>query len=231
MKRFLFALLLTALPFSAFSDTILRQSTSIDVRVGPFVDVTDAVTPETGITLGAADQAELLKADGAATVDISGRTFAAVSGSSGWYDLTLSTTDTNTVGELVVVVQDASVSLPVFVRLQVVEESVYDAFFAPGANALSPDGALRMSRSAATTTLATVTTGSSSTSIVVSSLDPASSVNDQFNGRVLAFPSTTTTAALRGQAKRITDFNHSTQTFTTEAFTTGPAAGDIAIIY
>ena len=45
---------------------ILRQSTSIDIRVGPFVDATDAVTPETGITLGAADQAEVLKFDGAA---------------------------------------------------------------------------------------------------------------------------------------------------------------------
>ena len=112
---------------------VLRQSTQIDVRLGPFVDATDAVTPETGITLGAADQAELLKADGAATVDISGRTWAAVTGANGWYDLTLTTTDTNTTGTLDVVVQDSSVCLPVFARFQVVEENVFDALYASSA--------------------------------------------------------------------------------------------------
>jgi len=50
---------------------ILRQSTQIKVRVGPFVDVSDGFTPETGVALSTADEAELLKADGAATVDIS----------------------------------------------------------------------------------------------------------------------------------------------------------------
>ena len=114
---------------------ILKQSTSIVVRVGPFLDATDGVTPETGVTLGGADQAELLKAGGAATVDITAATFAAVTGAGGWYDLTLTTAYTDTVGELVVVIQDASLCLPVFARFQVVEEAVYDAMFvanAPG---------------------------------------------------------------------------------------------------
>ena len=111
---------------------ILKQSTAIDIRLGPFVDVTDAVTPETGITLGAADQAEILKSDGAATVAMAG-TFAAVTGSDGWYDYTLSTTDTNTIGTLEIVVQDSSVCLPVMARFQVVEEAVYDIMFASGA--------------------------------------------------------------------------------------------------
>ena len=115
---------------------ILRQSTQIVVRIGPFVDVTDGFTPETGITLAAADEAEALRA-GTATLDISGATWAAVTGADGWYDLTLSTTATNTVGELVIVVQDDSVCLPVYQRFQVIEEALYDGIFAASAAALS----------------------------------------------------------------------------------------------
>ncbi len=122
--------------------TILRQSTQIVVRVGPFMDATDGVTPETGITLGAADQAEVLKAAGAATVDISAATWAAVTGASGWYDLTLTTSHTDTIGELVVVVQDASVCLPVFARFQIVEEAAYDAIYAASASPATTSGAV-----------------------------------------------------------------------------------------
>lgn len=111
---------------------ILRQSTSIDIRMGPFVDNTDAVTPETGVTLAGADQAEVLKANGAATSAMAG-TFAAVTGADGWYDYTVAAGDVDTVGEVVFVVQDADVCLPVFVRGQVVEEAVYDAMYAASA--------------------------------------------------------------------------------------------------
>ena len=113
----------------------LKQSTAIDIRVGPFVDVTDAFTPETGVTIGASDEAEILKANGAATVTMAGA-FAAVTDCDGWYDYTLSTTDTDAVGELVIVMQDDSVYLPVFVRAYVVEEAVYDAMY--GASAEGP---------------------------------------------------------------------------------------------
>jgi hypothetical protein len=42
-----------------------RQSTAATMRVGPFMDATNGVTPETGVTLSGADQAELLKHSGA----------------------------------------------------------------------------------------------------------------------------------------------------------------------
>ena len=106
----------------------LKQSTAIDVRVGPFVDVGDGFTPEIGVTIAASDQAEILKADGAATVAMTG-VFAAISACDGWYDYTMATTDVDVVGELVVVMQDASVYLPVFMRFYVVEEAVYDALY------------------------------------------------------------------------------------------------------
>ena len=119
---------------------ILKQSTQIKVRVGPFVDATDGVTPETGVALGTADQAELLKANGAATVDISAATWAAVTGADGWYDLTLTTSHTDTVGELVVVVQDSSLCLPVFARFQVMEEATYDALYGASAAGFDANG-------------------------------------------------------------------------------------------
>lgn len=113
---------------------VLRQSTQVIVRIGPFVDVTDGATPETTVTLSGADQAELLKAAGAATVDISGATWAAITGSDGWYNLTLTTSHTDTIGTLEVVVQDVSLCLPVHARFQVVEEAAYDAIYAASAS-------------------------------------------------------------------------------------------------
>lgn len=104
----------------------LKQSTAATLRVGPFMDATDGVTPETGITLGAADQAEALKHTGA-TVDISAATWAAITGAGGWYDLSLTTSHTDTLGMLTIIVQDTSVCLPVFVRAMVVPANIYDS--------------------------------------------------------------------------------------------------------
>lgn len=106
--------------------TPLKQSTQYVVRMGPFVDATDGVTPETGITLGAADQAELLKHTGA-TVDISAATWAAITGVDGWYDLTLTTSHTDTLGLATVVVQDSSVCLPVHKEFVILPANVFDS--------------------------------------------------------------------------------------------------------
>jgi len=84
--------------------TILRQSTQVVVRIGPFVDVGDGFTPETGVSLSTADEAEILKAGGGNSVDASAYTWAAVTGADGWYDMTIPTGGTDTIGELVVVV-------------------------------------------------------------------------------------------------------------------------------
>lgn len=108
---------------------LLKANTEVKVRIGPFVDVTDGYTPETGITLGAADEAELLKHNGAATVDISGATWAAVTGADGWYDLTLTTSYTDTEGLLTVVVQDDSECLPVFAHFMVMAQAAFDSMF------------------------------------------------------------------------------------------------------
>lgn len=108
----------------------LKQSTAATVRVGPFVDATNGVTPETGVTLSGADQAEILKQGSGATVDISGATWAAITGVGGWYDLSLTTSHTDTVGALYIIVQDESVCLPVFMHCTVLKAEVYDALIA-----------------------------------------------------------------------------------------------------
>ncbi len=104
----------------------LRQSTQVKVRVGCFVDITDGVTPQTDITLGG-DAAELLKHNGAATVDISAATWAAVTGGLGWYDLTLTTGHTDTLGMLTVVVQDISDCRQVSRDFMVVTQNFWDS--------------------------------------------------------------------------------------------------------
>ena len=105
----------------------IRQSTEIKVRIGSAVDATDGVTPETGMSLATADQTELLKHNGAVTVDVSANTFAVVTGCDGWYDLTLTTGNTDTLGQLTVVIQDSSLMCPIFRDFVVVTQNYWDS--------------------------------------------------------------------------------------------------------
>lgn len=72
--------------------------------------------------------------------------------------------------------------------------------------------------------LGTVGVGSTTTSIVTSSLAPTPSDPDQLKGRIVVFDSTTATAGLRGQATDITAVSGTTLTVT--ALTRAPASGD-----
>ena len=109
----------------------LQANTEVKVRIGPFIDVTDYHTPETGVTLTGggdnADEAELLKHNGAATVDLTSpaATWAAVSGCDGWYDLTLTAAHTDTEGQLTVVVQNDSEYNPVYRDFMVISQAAW----------------------------------------------------------------------------------------------------------
>ena len=105
----------------------LRQSTSQTIRFGPCLDITDGVTEETALTLAQADM-RLSKDGGAfAQKNAAGN---ATHDSDGWYSTTLNTTDTDTVGELILNVHQPANTLPVWMRFYVVEEDVYDTLFA-----------------------------------------------------------------------------------------------------
>ncbi len=108
----------------------LRQSTAQAVRFGPCLDKSDGVTEETALTLAQADMR--LSKDGAAFSQKSASGNASHD-SDGWYSTTLSTTDTNTVGELILNVHQPANMLPVWHKYWVIEEVIYDNLFGAGA--------------------------------------------------------------------------------------------------
>lgn len=103
---------------------ILRQSTAVDVLVGPMVDKTDGATAETG--------------EGSATVKLSknGQTLGAKNGSGfthdadGYYNCVFSATDTDTIGTLILAIAASANALPVRHEFQVLDPTTYDAIYA-----------------------------------------------------------------------------------------------------
>jgi hypothetical protein len=110
----------------------LKQSTAAQTRlIGPFVDDTDFKSLETTLTINNSDV--LLSKNGASAVakNSGGATHVI----NGMYAVTFDAADTDTVGELAVVVKVAG-ALIVIARFFVVEEAVYDALY--GASAAGP---------------------------------------------------------------------------------------------
>ena len=85
---------------------------------------------------------------------------------------------------------------------------------------------------AASIVTGTVGSGSTTTSVVTSSLDPAAVAADQFKGRVILFDRATATASLRGQGAPISGSSAGGVLSVTSAnaLTTAPAAGDTFVI-
>lgn len=104
----------------------LKQSTTATVIVGPFVDITDGVTPETALTTGGVDEIGLYKHDGTALVDISGTT-AFTPRAGGMYTATLSAVDTGTAGRLRLYVRDDSEALPVWEDFMVISANEFES--------------------------------------------------------------------------------------------------------
>lgn len=110
----------------------LKQSTTFTDRIGPFLDKTDGVTEETGLTTAAA--AIFLSPNGGNFVAKNEST-ALSHDQDGWYVILYDATDTATVGKLVVMVQAPATHLPVWVTYWVLEEDIYEALFAASAAA------------------------------------------------------------------------------------------------
>ena len=102
---------------------ILKQSTAVNLNIGPFLDATDGVTAETALTISQAD-VRLAKNHGAFAQK--GDTNACTHLENGWYDCALSTTDTGTLGLLQVAVSESG-AVPVWHEFTVVPANVYDA--------------------------------------------------------------------------------------------------------
>lgn len=104
---------------------LIEQSTSITIRIGPFLDDGDGKTVEDALTISQAD-IRLSKNGGdfAQSNDSGGATHD----ENGWYYLTLDATDTNTLGRLIVAI-DESGALPVWREFMVTPSNVWDSLF------------------------------------------------------------------------------------------------------
>lgn len=103
----------------------LKQSTSVDVPIGPFVDSTDGVTAETALTITQPD-IRLKKNGGAWAQKNAAQTLSHEE--NGYYEVTLDATDTNTLGLLRLAVNESG-ALPVWEDFLVVPANVWDSFF------------------------------------------------------------------------------------------------------
>lgn len=113
---------------------ILRQSTAVDLAIGPFLDSADGNTVEGSLTITQPDVR--LSKNGAAWAQKSAAQTLSHQ-ENGYYQVNLSTTDTNTVGILSLHVHESG-ALPVFMAFHVVEEAIYDALFAASATGALP---------------------------------------------------------------------------------------------
>lgn len=104
----------------------LRANTAVDVLIGPFVDSTDGNTTEDGLTLAQAD-IKLSKL-GQALTQKNDNTTAAFD-DDGYYNCELDGTDTNTEGQLVLIVHEAG-ALPVRHEFNVMAEAAWDSHYA-----------------------------------------------------------------------------------------------------
>lgn len=111
----------------------LKQSTDVDVLIGPFLDITDARTAETGespsVKLSKNGQALAAKND----------VTTPVHDADGFYNCELDATDTNTLGTLVLSVAASANALPVRHEFMVVDADFYNALDGTAALATGSD--------------------------------------------------------------------------------------------
>lgn len=113
---------------------ILRQSTSIDLPIGPFLDSTDGITPETALSITQPD-VRLKKVGGAWAQKAAAQTLSHEE--NGFYEVTYDGTDTNTLGLLKVAILKAG-ALPVWDDFMVVPANVHASLIS-GSQFLSVD--------------------------------------------------------------------------------------------
>ena len=116
----------------------LKQSTSVVVQFGPFVDKTDGVSLETGLAT-AMDNATTgirLSKNGAAYADRADATAPSYD-AMGSYRVTLGTGDTDTLGTLRITFEEAATCLPGWEDFMVMPANVWDSMF--GADYLQVD--------------------------------------------------------------------------------------------
>lgn len=103
----------------------LKAATAATVLIGPFVDNTDGYTPETALTITAAEV--LISKNGGALAAKSEAT-AATHDAAGYYAVDLDTNDTDTPGALKIVVNESG-AFPVWQECAVLTAEAWEALF------------------------------------------------------------------------------------------------------
>jgi hypothetical protein len=108
----------------------LKEDTAVTIRVGPFLDRTNAYDAETGMSLTETDVR--LSKNGAAFAQkaTTSPITTLTHDENGWYSLDLNATDTDTAGSLVLAVHATATALPVFMEFMVVPTNIYNSLFA-----------------------------------------------------------------------------------------------------
>lgn len=207
---------------------ILKQSTEVIVPIGPMVDASDGATLESAISFTSGEVA-LIKHQGASVVNIGGNTYSAHLGG-GMYNLTLTASNTDTIGLLSVVAYDAA-ARPVRQDFMVVPANVYDSIV-NGTDKLEVDAVQISSSTAAADSLEETTkpvvTGTvqsgSTTTVITTNLTETQ--NDHYNGRTILFTSGTQNRV----AAEIKDYSGASKQLTVSALPAAPSNGDQFVI-
>jgi len=185
----------------------LKQSTASTLLLGPFLDETDGRTAETALTISQAD-VRLWK-EGGTTAAQKNESTSATHRENGYYTCPLDATDTNTLGTLVVFVNESG-ALPIRQDYLVLPANVYDSLVLGtdvlDVSATQLDGSSSAMDNLAESALGIIrgtsdNTGFTATSSIMDTTITEATA-DHYNGRVIVF----TSGALLGQATLITDY-------------------------
>jgi len=143
---------------NAFS-TMIEVDDTPTLVVGPFVDFADGVTREDNVAIGSMDYAFCVESGGVENNVSSGRTWAELTmtgggDSDGWYKITLTAADTNTLGRLVCMFGDADLFVPVWHEFTVVPKNIFEGVV-DGTDVLQTDAIEISSSTAAANTVET----------------------------------------------------------------------------
>ena len=212
---------------------LLKQSTAVTVKLGPFLDASDGVTAETALTIS---QSDVILSKNFGAFAQKGDTSSATHDSGGWYGVPLNTTDTGTLGPLQIHVNESG-ALPVWDQYMVVAANVYDSIVA-GSDYLQVDSyqiagsttaASNQSTAALTMQTGTVdTAGASATTTMFETSSITEATADHYIGKRVYF----TSGVLQYQGSKITDYalNSGRGRFTVETLTDAPSNADAFII-
>ena len=185
----------------------LRQSTAVDLPVGPFLDETDGKTAETALTI---TQPDIRLKKGAANWAQKNAAQTLTHEENGYYEVSLDTTDTNTLGLISLAVHESG-ALPVRQDYLVISAAAYDLMYGT-----LPQGVIAYGTAQA----------GASGSIQLASA--TSFADDLVNGAVVAVISGTGI----GQTRTITDWVSSTDTATVSPnWTTAPDNTSVYLVF